>query len=161
MKKEKKSYFIIYVLFFAWIFLIYYLSSQNGPETANTSGRIAVKLAYWLYDKPTIWQINEIHMTIRKIAHVALFAVLGCLLIQIWRTIFKRVHWLWIALGAYGMLFVFAFFDEWHKQFIMGRHKDYGDALLNLLGGTIGIVIMLGITIVKEKKRQEYETSDY
>lgn len=48
----------------------------------------------------------------------------------------------------------YGFFDEWHKQFIGGRHFQVDEAMLNMLSGAIGmvvtIVVMIGFKKIKK-----------
>lgn len=77
--KPKLISLTLWFLTILWILLIFTLSSQNGPQTAQTSGGIAQDVADIIYQKPTEPQIHKVHFNIRKSAHVGLFFVLGVL----------------------------------------------------------------------------------
>lgn len=133
-----------------WLILIYFLSSQNGPETANTSQGMAAKIAELIYKNPTPQQFNEVHLSIRRMAHVVLFFVFGVLMGQACRQVNAIMRIRSSFLFGYGFLVFCSFFDEWRKQFISGRHNNFDDGIRNLVGATIGIGIMY--VIARRKK---------
>lgn len=137
-----KSVVFIGLAILLWLLLIYTLSSQNGPQTAKTSYGLARYVAKQLYETPTAEQLSETHMAIRKLAHIAMFGILGVLVgmvcvkakgISISSTRF--------AMG-YFFLLLCSILDEWHKQFIEGRHNEVMDVLLNVIGCSIGLGIV-------------------
>lgn len=45
-------------------------------------------------------------------------------------------------LAAFVIAAGYGYFDEWHKQFIVGRHFQIEEAELNIISGCIGIVVV-------------------
>ena len=143
--KSKLIPIALWLLTILWLLSIFTLSSQNGTQTAQTSGGVAQKTAEVIYQQPTQQQINQVHFNIRKSAHVGLFFILGVLSFSASATTFgikNRGKYLSIAVpviltSAYG------FFDEWHKQFIGGRHFQLDEAVLNMVSGVVGV----GVTV--------------
>ncbi len=89
-----------------WAGLIFYLSAQPNLNSG---------LGAW-------------DLILRKIAHMAVFAILFWL---IWRAFaFKRQYFLWSLLIA----ILYAASDEWHQSFIVGRSMEFIDFLFDSLG---------------------------
>ena len=140
----------LWLLTILWIFFIFTLSSQNGPQTAQTSGGIAKDVAEIIYQKPTEPQVNKVHFNIRKLAHVGLFFVLGVLSFSASATTFgwekKRKY---IAVATASVITLgYGFFDEWHKQFIGGRHFQLDEAVLNMVSGVVGVLVTVAICTI-------------
>lgn len=74
-----------------------------------------------------------------KVAHAALYAVLGVALAYGRRGVLAPPpHWLMILVGAlYGAT------DEWHQVFVRGRSPDLGDWLADVTGVLLGYTLML------------------
>ena len=49
------------------------------------------------------------------------------------------------------------FFDEWHKQFIDGRHFDAGETLLNMACGILGVLLAFaaGLWMLQRKNKRQ------
>jgi VanZ family protein len=77
-----------------------------------------------------------------KVAHAALYAVLGIALAFGRRGVLAPPpHWLMILVGAlYGAT------DEWHQVFVRGRSPDLGDWVADVVGVVVGYMLMLGAT---------------
>lgn len=158
MKKDNnvKISVLLCIITICWMYLIYFLSSQNGDQTAQTSSGIAKILADLIYLEPTESQINNMHIAIRKLAHICLFFVLGTLnflsISSLIRQTTKNIKYItllcaMLTTSAYG------FFDEWHKQFIAGRHFDLRETLLNIICGIFGVI--LSSLIYKNLKKKK------
>lgn len=70
-------------------------------------------------------------LVLRKIAHVAEFAVLGLLLARA-----LARPGLAILLGA-----LYAVSDEIHQSFVRGRHGAWTDVVIDTVGVTIGVIV--------------------
>lgn len=78
-----------------------------------------------------------------KVAHLALYAVLGATLARAWlRTAGRRrTHWIPLLVGVlYGLS------DEWHQSFVAGRHPSAGDLLADILGLACGYGAVLHVS---------------
>lgn len=154
--KPKLIPIALWLITILWITLIFTLSSQNGPQTAQTSDGIAKDVAEIIYQKPTEQQVNKVHFNIRKLAHVGLFFVLGLLSFSASATTFgwnkKRKY---IAMATASVINLsYGFFDEWHKQFIGGRHFQIDEAVLNMVSGIAGVLVTVAaiVFIIRLKK---------
>ena len=151
--KQKRIPLILWLLTILWLIFIFTLSSQNGPQTAQTSGGIAQDVAEIIYQQPTEPQVNKVHFNIRKLAHVGLFFILGVLSFSASAT---SLGWekkqKYIAMATASVITVsYGFFDEWHKQFIGGRHFQLDEAVINMISGAVGVVFMIGVFLVVHK----------
>lgn len=123
----KKLIFVILCLCcIGWLSLIFHLSAEDGEKTADTSMRIAEKISGVLYSSPTVEQTAEIHYMVRKAAHVILFFVLGVLSALTGLTVLHFCPAPWVRYVIFAAVFCLllgvGWMDEWHKQFIEGRH---------------------------------------
>lgn len=151
MEKRKKAVRILLTAFVWLIFAvvcggIFYLSSQDGEETTNLSLNFTNKLAGYLLENPNQQQINVLHMLLRKIAHPIVFTVMGTMLSLALLATFgvKRFY---ILLAGIPISYFFAYFDEYHKNFIDGRHYSHQEQMLNFnaAAGAILFVMIIGI----------------
>ena len=144
-----KKVVVFWTITFLWIGMILSLSSQNGDQTAELSGGLAGWIAELIFRDPSAGQMEQVHMLIRKLAHVVLFLGLGGLSYAAGHVTFHRKGRRRAAAGISAVLILScAFLDEWHKQFIPGRHFDTGETLLNMCCGIAGIVIAGAVTRV-------------
>ena len=130
----------------ATLLLIYAFSQESGA----TSSARSEKIARWLarVSVPGYAQMNwqqqqevveALHTPIRKAAHMAEFAFIGC-----WLCVFLRTLGLRNLRGAAWALAgssVFAALDEWHQMFVGGRGPSIGDVGIDFMGALIGIAI--------------------
>ena len=109
--------------------------------------RIAEKISKALYTSPTQEQVDKVHHEVRKAAHVILFFVFGILVSLTGTYIFGLCSKPWTAalvLAAGFVLIVGAgWLDEWHKQFIEGRHYQFGEAVINIVSGLAGRAVVV------------------
>ena len=148
-----KSRYISFFLLLVWMSLIFLLSTQNGEQTVAISSGIADWIADNLYKEPTPLQINDMHMLLRKIAHIILFSGFGFLSFYSFLIVFTSRLGL-VALGASTLTVIVAFFDEWHKAFIPGRHCHIEEALLNAVSGCIAIACCIFWHLFRKKRKK-------
>ena len=134
-----------------WLLLIFFLSTQNGDQTAAASSGIASWLANIIYGSPTQMQINDVHMLIRKVAHFGLFYGFGVLSTY---TLFVFIEKCKRVTVCFSMLVVLAvaIFDEWHKTFIPGRHCHIDEILLNAIAGILGVGFVVLVVWCRDRK---------
>ncbi len=137
---------LMWILVLASLLVIYHFSSENGAQTARTSGILAQKIAQVMYVEPTQAQVDEVHRIIRKSAHILEFFGLGFLMTAAVKTTWQKLKF-WTLGPIVGLFVVFvAWFDEWHKIFIPGRHYQISEAMLNATAGITGI--FAGVIII-------------
>lgn len=145
---------ILCLLCVLWAGMIFFLSAQNGEQTAAVSAGIAQKIAEIIYTEPVEQQVQAVHLGIRKLAHIGLFFIWGLLLSAAALYIARRQRSTAVGIVA-AVLVVYAFFDEWHKIFVDGRHFSFSEAVLNAVSGLAAIVLTVFLTdrIVKKRKK--------
>lgn len=151
MEKKKRIAKILLTVFVWLIFVavcggIFYLSSQNGEDTTNLSLNLTNKLADYLLENPDQYQINTLHMILRKLAHPIVFIIMGIMLSLSLLATFgvKRFY---ILLIGIPISYFFAYFDEYHKNFIDGRHYSHQEQMLNFNAATGAILFVFVISI--------------
>lgn len=138
-------FFISSLITTFWFSFMTYLSHQDGKGTTEFSTKIVKKIIKYF---GLINYYNEIHILIRHLAHITVFAILVVLVLltlaQKWksRKIFVIVLSI-ITLWTWG--------DEITKISIPGRHFSWRDVLLNFIGVIIGIIIFKLIEYLKRK----------
>ena len=78
---------------------------------------------------------------LRKLAHLAEYAVLGTLLLLLLYAVFRRGRWL--TPTAIAIVFLFAVTDEIHQSFVEGRTPLPEDVLIDTLGACFGALFAL------------------
>ncbi len=133
MRQIFRNYKFWLILTLIWVIVMFYLSHQNGEETADTS----MGLAEFLHKLPYLNKINidVLNMFLRRLAHVTLF-LLFTILIGIVVEMAKWTKWVLV------LPFFACWFDEFTKPWIQGRHFDWFDVGLNAIGCLIGIGIV-------------------
>ena len=144
----------IIILLIAVIFvavMIFYFSSQNGPNSNQTSARfvdIIIKLFVPGYDSRSEKDQHEIirivNIAVRKLAHFTEFALFGALLALLIEAIkgknqkngYKAVGIITVFIG-----FIYAVSDEIHQLFT-GRTSKFTDVLIDTAGVLFGVFII-------------------
>lgn len=154
---DRKRLIIYSAILVVWATLMLTLSSQNGSETAQVSDGFSRWLVQIFFgDDPYEIKFHAVHRFVRKTAHVLLFAVLSALLSGIFNC-FENARLILCAAVSVGIAALFAFFDEWHKLFIPGRHFDMFDVMLNIIGGIIGAAFFTAAHYFIRRKREKKE----
>lgn len=142
----------LWLLIIIWLVLIFFLSSQSGVQTAKVSGEVAQSVAEIIYKQPTNEQVNQVHLNIRTIAHIVLFFVLGILSYTALKTTFRNKNKQWLVwLISLAICLGYSYYDEWHKQFIAGRHFQINEAVINMLCSIVGILTAFAVFLLVAK----------
>lgn len=120
-----------WILLFAWMGLIFYLSHQPGiPKFEDYSTELLVK----------------------KIAHVLVYAILMGLW---WRALLStRPATLSTLLMALGLTILYGISDEWHQTFIPERHGKVADVFFDT-AGALSVFIIIRFQQKANDKNQE------
>ena len=100
---------VLCLLCVLWAGMIFFLSAQNGEQTAAVSAGIAQKIAEIIYTEPVEQQVQAVHLGIRKLAHIGLFFIWGLLLSAAALYIARRQRSTAVGIVA-AVLVVYAFF---------------------------------------------------
>lgn len=145
---QNKKFYVFGIITILWMLLIYILSSQNGEQTAKLSLWISDFISRFVGDG-TEAAAAQNHMEIRKLAHIGLFLGLGVIsyLLVYYGILSDKFSWRHRLSMLIALVFTsgYGYFDEWHKQFIEGRHFQLDEAALNIVSGCVGVLFICGV----------------
>ena len=116
----------------------------NGSVSSDVTSRLAGQIARRIFTQPTSDQIMTTELMIRYGAHLGLFFVVGLVTTFVSMVIFRRYYRILGVIGAGAVCYLLAYYTEYYKQFVEGRHFNQSDATLNWYGSVAGIVCMVG-----------------
>lgn len=152
MKKGKHTklwleIIVIVTSILALMLLLYFVmivSFQNGAQSANVTMRLAGLVADSVFENPTQEQIETVSLLLRYGAHIALFFVLGVVTAFVSMVICRNFYRIAGILASGLICYMLAYYTEYYKQFIDGRHFQMSDVSLNWYGSLAGIICMVG-----------------
>lgn len=130
------------------MYLIYYLSGQDGVTSAGLSLKVSTKvveLASKIFDHPLSYEeiihyADIIHFLIRKCAHVTLYFLLAVSLSFPLYVYGLRGIPLMLAAGSFCV--AFACGDEYHQSLVQGRGPSKKDVMIDSIGVLAGIIVV-------------------
>lgn len=128
------------------ILLLYFVmvvSFQNGAQSVSVTMKAAEQIAISIFDNPTQEQIENVSLMIRYGAHIGLFFVVGLVMAFVSMVLCRQYFRIIGVLGAGMACYVLAYYTEYYKQFIDGRHFQMSDVALNWYGSLAGIICMV------------------
>ena len=152
MKHEKHrnlwlELIVIFASVLALALLVYFVmivSFQNGASSINVTMRMAERVAGAIFDDPKQDQIETISRVIRYGAHLALFFVVGLVSAFVSMVIFRGYFRIAGVFLAGVVCYMMAYYTEYFKQYIDGRHFQMTDVELNWYGCLTGLICMVG-----------------
>lgn len=99
---------------------------------------------YYLSDQPRLG-IQPLFSGEDKLFHAAAYSVLGFLILGAIKPAWNGYSRGQILLAA-GLAAVYGVLDEFHQYFVPGRSADPFDAIADLAGGLLGVLLMVAIT---------------
>lgn len=144
----------VLLLTMGWMTLIFMFSAQKGEASGGLSRLIAEplsKLLAGLNGHMDQLQDDSLYLAVdglvRSAAHFCEYAVLGSLLVLLFRCMRVKLFWVpWLT----GVLF--AMTDEWHQAYVPGRVCDGMDLIIDGLGVITGVIICNTIINLWRKK---------
>ena len=127
---------ILIIITIGWFCFMTFLSHQTGEQTTEFSKEIVEKIIEYFQ----LVNYDEIHYTIRKLAHPFVFSIFVLLVLF---TLSQRYKDRKIFIFAVIFMVLWTWIDEFTKLLVSGRHFSWQDTLLNLLGVMIGIVTFI------------------
>ena len=124
----------------AWMALIF--TGSSDARSYEHSSLFVGPFLHWLFPHMTQTRIDEIHLFIRKCAHLTEYAVLALLL---WRALRRPVRkdprpWNWReARLTLLIVMLYAATDEFHQFFIPDRTSLVSDVMIDTVGGVMGL----------------------
>ena len=145
---------LLLILLILHCVLIFGFSAQNRQQSASKSNPITHSLVGTEKSEDmTMREWNDMKnmtdYTVRKSAHIALYAILGVLAYLNARSYLKKQH------GLTAILFctLYAITDEIHQAFVPGRAGMVSDVLIDFAGIMLGIGIVCLIFKFKRRKK--------
>ena len=151
----KAKRIILGILIIIWMGTVFYLSSEDGDISSNTSGktiRVVVDTlpsTKKLEEKEKVKIVENWQPTTRKLAHYTIYAVGGILLYTFMNTFetSKKNKFEYATISG----FCYAITDEIHQYFVSERSSEIRDVLIDTGGVVTGILITIAIIKLIEK----------
>ncbi|MBQ2734228.1 MAG: VanZ family protein [Clostridia bacterium] len=139
--------------------VIFAFSAQSGTQSSqvshNITSGITDVIAPEVKDRTEAEQIafmGPIHRTLRKIAHMAEFGSLGCLIFLFLLTWEK--HPLIYYASSLAFTFLYACSDELHQLLSESRGAQISDVVLDICGALIACTVVLLIVWIRRTRRK-------
>ena len=137
---------VIVASILALMLLVYFVmvvSFQNGASSMSITMQLAERVTTAVFDDPGQEQIKTVSLMIRYEAHLALFFVVGLVTAFVSMVIFRGYFRIMGVLLSGVACYLMAYYTEYFKQYIDGRHFQMTDVQLNWYGGLAGIACMV------------------
>ena len=133
--------------------VIFIFSSQNSGKSENLSDAVAGVLRMEQKEASTRISNQKLFfgLTLRKLAHIILFASLGFCLVNAFTGVRGRLFW------VAGLGYFYAAADELH-QTLTGRYGRWEDTLIDMAGIIIGIVAAMILAALWMKIQEKRKT---
>lgn len=138
-EKNRKLTMISFLPAIIWLILLLVLSSQNGPQTAATSLPMAEWIQQHFFPQDSV---DYVHMYLRKWAHFIVYFIESGLLVLAMKNVMKAWK---AACAVFGLCTILAIADEAHKVLIVGRHCQWDEAGINIVGVIMGVLLTWSI----------------
>lgn len=177
---KSRARLITLLLLLLWMAVIFWFSAQDATESGGLSSSLSEKLAFLQnrvlhlgWTKQKIMEISIwLEKPLRKCAHASEYALLGILCMAHLNTYrisstpetAKGFHWrtslpLRILLAEL-LCVLYAATDEFHQLFVEGRSGQVTDVCIDGGGALLGILIMTGVSVLEERRRQNKNFHD-
>jgi VanZ family protein len=123
----------------AWMILIF--AGSTDVLSADHTSRLLVPFLRWLDPQISFAMIAHINIVLRKLGHLAEYAILAALLWRALRVTLKSTATLLIGAIALITSALFAISDEIHQSFVPSRTPSQHDVLIDICGAIIGLAI--------------------
>lgn len=154
MYKINMKKLISIIILIGWIVLVLYLSYQNGQDTANTSMTFTKDVLNFLMRGEPDWETLLLwDGRFRLAAHFGLFFCYGMIsmaVLSAWTDTTLMITGLSLCSGA-----ALAVLSETGKLFIAGRHCDFGEMGLNVIGIFAGVVLAALCRQIFHRRKRE------
>jgi VanZ family protein len=123
-----------------WMGFIFYAST--GQLSASNTSRVIRPLLIWLFPHISEESLTFVHFIIRKLAHLAEYAVLGLLAARAFTTSsHQSLRHRWF-LFAFLLVTFNALSDELHQRFVPARTGSIYDSLIDIAGGLMALAVL-------------------
>jgi VanZ family protein len=134
----------------SWAAMVFNLS--RTPYSSTSSGRLIATVFSWLSITVLPLNLGLLNTLLRKSAHVTEYAILAVFLYNTmkpaedpsWSR--KAAIWALLASGGYSLT------DEFHQQFVPGRHASPFDCLIDTMGALLGLLMLSTVLVALRPK---------
>jgi VanZ family protein len=131
-----------------WMGLMFFGSTDL--MSAEHTSRFLAPFLRWLDPGISPLTIAQVHLLVRKAAHVTEYAILTGLLFRALRGLIEG-FWRRAAL-AFMPAMLFAAVDEYHQSFVPSRTGSFYDVLVDYGGALLGILICRAIHLALRRR---------
>lgn len=124
------------------LYVVMIVSFQNGEQSTSVTMKVAGRIAANVFVNPTQEQIEAVSLMIRYGAHLVLFFVVGLVTAFVSMVICRKYFRIVGILASGVVCYMLAYYTEYYKQYIDGRHFQLNDVALNWYGSLAGIICM-------------------
>lgn len=148
---------ILWFLVIGCMSLIFLFSSQEAPESKETSsGLITAVVRFFDRDcsisKTEMNSINEkFTFIVRKGAHFSIYALLGCFILLLLNE--YKIYSTNSVFIASLISLIYACSDEIHQRFVAGRSGELRDVIIDFVGAIIGCLITVILKLIFRRKK--------
>ena len=155
-KDRRKTVMITFLPAVIVMGAIFYFSAQCGDDSATESSRI-VDILIFIIDhisgrslsaEDAISLAEMLSYPVRKCAHMTEFGVLA---LCFFMGIYNLVKW-YPYIPAFLCTFVYAMSDEFHQNFVPGRHASLIDVSIDCTGALIALCLLHIILKIRRKQ---------
>ena len=129
--------------------IIYCLSEEDATKSAQTSGSVVRDVLETVMPEEEVTDevVKKYQLPFRKIAHFAIFMLLGFCFENAYRfTINSKLYITFIL--SFVCVILYATLDEIHQGFINGRGPSFKDVMIDSSGGLFGVLLFATMTYV-------------
>lgn len=161
MQFQKKIVAVLsWGLVVGWMALIFFLSAQQGEQSADLSGGIT-EFVNQIVEKvapEAEFKMDEISFFVRKNAHFFAYMLLAILTLNAVRRSGGRG---WLSVGvAFVITVLYAISDEVHQLYVPGRSGQVSDVLLDSTGALAGIGLYTLVSYLLNRRHNARNTKN-
>lgn len=135
--RDRTITYLLWTASILWLCLCLFLSWQKGDNTVALSGKVAVNIKRVIHLFGIEVDLDVLDACLRKGAHVGMFYIMGILFCC-------SFHRSWFRVSAMSVVLTISFCSvcavvaEVGKVWIPGRHLQWSEVLLNVIGVVCG-----------------------
>jgi VanZ family protein len=137
---------------FGWMLLIFVGSTD--VLSAEQTSRFVGPFLLWLDPQESVATITTIHFALRKLGHLAEYAILATLLWCALRGTLIAFRSFVIAGFVLSASMVFAASDEFHQAFVPSRTASPNDVMIDICGAAIALALCVALRRRSQRLRR-------
>jgi len=137
-----------------WVLLIF-IGSTNVLSAEQTS-HFVVPFLLWLDPQIPVATMTPIHFALRKLGHLAEYAILAALLWCALRGTLISIRSVAIAVLVFSASAGFAASDEFHQSFYPTRTASIKDVIIDTCGAAIALALCLALRRRSQRAKMKY-----